>query len=106
VLASLLREIVTYKTPLGRSVTGEHTYNASATTLAYIEYGSSYSFSGRGTTVDARDVMVTLVSIPGGSRVWLPGTNTANIGESREVRQARSGRSPDGTMVIYIAEFS
>lgn len=101
-ITRLLTQTVTYKAPTSTvNNYGDPTLGSAATASARVERKRSVNL-GESNTREVRDVVVTVVEIPKGSRVWLPGADTGDDNASKLVVESVQAQTPNG-YVIYEA---
>ena len=74
----LLTDTVTIATPNGRSNAGDPSFAAQTTVAARVELDTRIVEGADGSTTESTHVVLTLAEVKKGSRIWLPGDNTAD----------------------------
>ncbi len=100
-IAHRLTQSVVFAPPTGLGANGNPTYGAQQTIAARVEYGTHFRYGRDGEQTICNEKVVTLVQIPVGSRVWIPGDNPADTTAARRPQDIVSATSFDGSCTIF-----
>lgn len=99
--ASRLSSTITYATQSGFS-DGNITYAAQLTARARVVQDSRTIVDAAGEQQQTSHQVATTTNITRGARVWLPGSDTADIGDAYVVYSTRTTTLLDGSYQLYI----
>ena len=98
----LLTDTIYYAEPSGTLTnSGDHSgYGSITTAAARHEIGSFLVRDSEGAERTVTDKLYTETAITAQARIWLPGTNTAVVNESREITSRREIYNPSASIVM------
>lgn len=99
-VSHLLADTVTYSTQTTFDSSGDPNYSATATARARVEHGTFLVTDDSGTQRRATHKVVTEVDIPANARLWLPGDDTADGNDSRQIITRTSAATPNGSLTL------
>lgn len=95
-------EQVTYSSPGARSDAGDPTWDPQVTVAARVHRKQDYKLSNVGEEEATAIVVESETYIPIESRVWLPGSDTADVNDSEKVKAVEGGYTLDGSYTLYL----
>lgn len=101
-IASWLNHTVTMETRTGLNEHGDPTWSAQSTVAARVTHRQSVRLSGRNERISNYEI-ASLVEIPLGARVWLPGDDTTDDNDARRVVDSENADDKSGSTRLYIA---
>jgi hypothetical protein len=99
--ARLLTQTVTFAPPSGVGAAGDTAYGPQQTTRARVEFGTKLLYGADGTQTTCEAVIASAAEIPMGSRVWLPGDNTADTNAAKRAIRVARASDPAGRVTVY-----
>jgi len=100
-ITHILTDTVTYATQTGSfDSSGDPAYNAQATAVCRHEIGTFLVKDEEGVERQATDRVATETDIPANARIWLPGDDTSDANESRQIISRRKASNPSGSITL------
>lgn len=97
-------EAVTVRPLLSRSaVGGDPTYGDPVVVMCRVQRKTQTIRTREGTTVESSTTLFSSTAIPRYARVWLPGADTAQVGQSNTVLEQKEDRTVAGVVAIQVA---
>lgn len=99
----MLNQTVSYKTKSATDVNGDATLSSLATIPARVESKTIVFRTADGIERVSSHVIYTETLLPLGAQIWVPGADTGDASEAREVLQTGGSPAIRGSQVLYKA---
>lgn len=99
-----LTETITVKRATSHTAYGDASFGAAFTAAARIERGSVNVPDAEGRRTSERTTLFTQTELRVQDLVWLPGTNTSDVNDARQVVSVDRRQALDGTITQYVSE--
>lgn len=99
--SGLLTQTVTYADVSSRNNAGDPVYGSQVSVAARVEFVAKRVLNAQGIVVDSVAKVYTATAIPHRARIWLPGDDTNDDNEAKQILKWEKLLNPSSSLTLY-----